>query len=145
MDRAALWSLRLGFSDKQQPAIEKWGMERFLQKSFDMPFFKGVPDLLADSPKSLADLRMQKQKFESQGETFKKEIVRKEIRTNLEMKAWWISRMMDAEFPLREKMTCFWANHFVSTFQKVKVNHWLFVHNQVMRENAFGNFRDLTK
>ena len=53
--------------------------------------------------------------------------------------------MREDEFPLREKMTCFWQNHYVSTFQKVKVNYWVFQHNQILRENAFGNFKTLTK
>jgi uncharacterized protein (DUF1800 family) len=53
--------------------------------------------------------------------------------------------MRSEKFPLREKMTCFWHNHYVSTFQKVKVNHWVFQHNQLLRKNAFGNFKELTK
>jgi uncharacterized protein (DUF1800 family) len=61
------------------------------------------------------------------------------------MKSWWIDKMIEDEFPLREKMTCFWHNHYVSTFQKVKVNYWIFQHNQILRENAFGNFKTLTK
>jgi uncharacterized protein (DUF1800 family) len=42
-------------------------------------------------------------------------------------------------------MVLFWHNHFVSTSQKVKVNWWIYQHNAILRENAFGNFRDLTK
>jgi uncharacterized protein (DUF1800 family) len=42
-------------------------------------------------------------------------------------------------------MTCFWHNHFVSTIQKVKVNYWVYQHNMILRENAFGNFKELTK
>jgi len=61
------------------------------------------------------------------------------------MKAWWIDKMISEEYPLREKMTCFWHNHFVATFQKVKVNYWVFQHNQILREHAFGNFKTLTK
>ena len=75
----------------------------------------------------------------------KKELLKKEIQTSAEMKAWWIDKMIESEFPLREKMTCFWHNHYVSTFQKVKVNYWIFQHNQILRENAFGNFKTLTK
>ena len=48
-------------------------------------------------------------------------------------------------YPLREKMVCFWHNHFVSTVQKVKVNYWIYQHNKFLRENAFGNLKNLTK
>jgi uncharacterized protein (DUF1800 family) len=72
-------------------------------------------------------------------------LVKKEIQTSFKMKSWWIDKMIETELPLREKMTCFWHNHYVSTFQKVKVNHWIFSHNQLLRENAFGNFKELTK
>ena len=74
-----------------------------------------------------------------------KELRKKELQVSQEMKAWWLEKMRTEEFPLREKMTCFWHNHFVSTYQKVKVNHWIFEHNQILRKNAFGNFKTLTK
>ena len=53
--------------------------------------------------------------------------------------------MQQETFPLREKMVCFWHNHFVSTSQKVKVNYWIYQQNYLLRENAFGNFKQLTK
>jgi len=39
----------------------------------------------------------------------------------------------------------FWHNHFVATQQKVRVNWWIYQHNQLLREMAFGNFKTLTK
>ena len=42
-------------------------------------------------------------------------------------------------------MVCFWHNHFVSTSQKVKINYWIYQHNMILRENAFGNFKEMTK
>lgn len=53
--------------------------------------------------------------------------------------------MRDSQFPLREKMVGFWLNHFEVTSQKVKSSYWIFQHNNLLRENAFGNFRELTK
>ena len=72
-------------------------------------------------------------------------MLKKEIKTSNELKAWWIDEMKTTEFPLREKMTLFWENHFVTAYQKVKVNYWIFQKNQLLRENAFGNFKTLTK
>ena len=50
---------------------------------------------------------------------------------------------MNPSETLREKMTLFWANHFVCESR----NNILFTqsYNNVLRKNALGNFRDFTK
>ena len=54
----------------------------------------------------------------------------------------WIERLVTSEETLREKMTLFWANHFVC-----KDDNILFVqnYNNTLRTNALGNFGDFTK
>ena len=145
MDKNILWSLRLGFSGKQGKAIEKLGLAKFLDNSLTSSFDKKVPSFLDKSPKSLKELKAKRQEIKNSNATDVKEMFKAEIKVSVEMKAWWLQKMIADEFPLREKMTCFWHNHFVCTFQKVKVNHWIFQHNQILRENAFGNFKTLTK
>lgn len=144
MKKEFLWSQRLGFSNQQALAIQKLGMERFLQQSFQAPFNTSIPELLSDSPKSLEDLKKIRQTRKEDSEAGK-ELLKKEIQTSNELKAWWIDEMKTTEFSLREKMTLFWENHFVTAYQKVKVNYWIFQKNQLLRENAFGNFKTLTK
>ena len=144
MKKEFLWSQRLGFSNQQAFAIQKLGMERFLQQSFQAPFNTSIPELLSDSPKSLEDLKKIRQTRKEDSEAGK-ELLKKKIQTSNELKAWWIDEMKTTEFPLREKMTLFWENHFVTAYQKVKVNYWIFQKNQLLRENAFGNFKTLTK
>lgn len=144
MKKEFLWSQRLGFSNQQAFAIQKLGMERFVQQSFQAPFNTSIPELLSDSPKSLEDLKKIRQTRKEDSEAGK-ELLKKEIQTSNELKAWWIDEMKTTEFPLREKMTLFWENHFVTAYQKVKVNYWIFQKNQLLRENAFGNFKTLTK
>lgn len=145
MDKNTLWSLRLGYSAKQAKTIEKIGLKKFLEQSFATKVDSKIPDLLEDSPKSFQELKEIRKILTAANPEAKKEMQKKEIQTSAAMKAWWIDKMIDEEFPLREKMTCFWHNHYVSTFQKVKVNYWVFQHNQILRENAFGNFKTLTK
>lgn len=55
----------------------------------------------------------------------------------------WMERILNPTEVFREKMTLFWANHFVSESR----NNILFTqnYNNLLRENAFGNFRDFTK
>jgi uncharacterized protein (DUF1800 family) len=93
----------------------------------------------------LIELKDFKQKIKDASPEEKKQLNKDNKEINLEMKSWWLNKMIESDFPLKEKMTCFWHNHFVATHQKVKVNYWIFQHNQILRENAFGNFKELTK
>lgn len=145
MDKSTLWSLRLGYSAKQAKIIEKTGLKKFLEQSFATKLDSKIPAFLEDSPKSSQELKEIRKTLNAADPEAKKEMLKKEIQISVEMKSWWIDKMMNEEFPLREKMTCFWHNHYVSTYQKVKVNYWIFQHNQILRENAFGNFKTLTK
>ncbi|MEO8516791.1 MAG: DUF1800 domain-containing protein [Flavobacterium sp.] len=145
MNRNSLWSLRLGFSNDQTETIENLGLHQFLQASFQTKIDKQIPDFLNDSPKSLVELRELRKKIKESDPENIKQVLAKEMKVSNEMKAWFIEKMITEKFPLREKMTCLWHNHFVATYQKVKVNHWVFQHNQLLREHAFGNFKELTK
>ncbi|TRX27648.1 DUF1800 domain-containing protein [Flavobacterium franklandianum] len=145
MDKNTHWSLRLGYSAKQANTIEKTGLKKFLEQSFDTKVEYKIPNFLENSPKSFQELKEIRKTLNTANPEAKKEMLKKEVQTSFEMKAWWIDKMVEDEFPLREKMTCFWHNHYVATFQKVKVNYWVFQHNQILRENAFGNFKSLTK
>ncbi len=58
---------------------------------------------------------------------------------------WWILTMARSRQPLQEKMTLFWHGHFTSSFTKTKDTVLLLRQNQLFRENALGNFKDLTK
>jgi uncharacterized protein (DUF1800 family) len=145
MNHHTLWSLRLGYSAKQAKSIEKIGLKKFLEQSFATKVNATIPAFLDNSPKSNTELKEVRKTLTASNPEAKKELLQLEVQTSFEMKAWWIAKMYAAEFPLREKMTCFWHNHYVSTYQKVKVNYWIFQHNQILRENAFGNFKTLTK
>jgi len=145
MKKSNLWSLRLGFSGKEAEKIEKLGLEKFLKHSYDSKFDKQLPAFLNDDPKTLLELKALRESIKNADSEFKKKILKKEIYSNVELKKWWIGKMRNDEFPLRENMVCFWHNHFVSTTQKVKVNYWIYQHNMILREHAFGNFKELTK
>lgn len=120
-------------------------MKKFLEQSFETKIDYKTPIFLEDSPKSLNEYNEIQKNHKSVSPEEVKELLKREDQTSFELKAWWIAKMNEHKFPLREKMTCFWHNHYVSTFQKVKVNYWVFQHNQILPENAFGNFKTLTK
>ncbi len=145
MNKSNLWSLRLGFSGKQAQLIEELGFEKFLNQSYATTFEKTLPTFLDDEPKSLAELKELRQSIKNGTADDQKKVIKKQIKNATELKKWWIDKFLTEKFPLREKMTCFWHNHFVATSQKVKSTYWIYQHNMILRENAFGNFKELTK
>lgn len=62
-----------------------------------------------------------------------------------ESQMWWIERMLKSRAPLREKMTLFWHDHFATSTQKVRGPFMMIRQNELFREFAFGNFRELTQ
>jgi uncharacterized protein (DUF1800 family) len=64
-------------------------------------------------------------------------------RRGIELRAWWLAEMLAAPTPataLRERMTLFWHNHFVSSEQKVKSTKLMLDQNLLLRRYAVGNF-----
>jgi uncharacterized protein (DUF1800 family) len=60
------------------------------------------------------------------------------------LQQWWLGRMIASPAPLQEKMTLFWHGHFTSSPEKQTTAQELFMQNQLFREYALGNVRDLT-
>ena len=63
----------------------------------------------------------------------------------LDLRRWWMDRMMNGPAPLLEKMTLFWHGHFATSAQKVKDAYWMWLQNDTLRRNALGNFGGLVK
>jgi uncharacterized protein (DUF1800 family) len=57
-----------------------------------------------------------------------------------ELRAWWLYCMLNSGHPLREKMTLFWHNHFVSSIAKVQRGTPMINQNLLLRKHALGKF-----
>lgn len=60
-------------------------------------------------------------------------------------RGWWLDLMLHGEANIREKMTLFWHNLFAT---KTPASFWsraIYQHNAMLRANALGNFKALTK
>ena len=68
MHKNTLWSLRLGYSAKQEKSIQKIGLKKFLKQSFATKFDSTLPDFLQDSPKNFAEYRENRDKRKSSPE-----------------------------------------------------------------------------
>jgi len=76
-------------------------------------------------------------------EAERRQFVREQIETGLNLRSWWLREMLETDSPLTERMTLFWHNHFVSSMQKVKSSALMLRQNQTLRRHALGNFREL--
>ncbi|HKU66159.1 MAG TPA: DUF1800 domain-containing protein [Candidatus Baltobacteraceae bacterium] len=74
-----------------------------------------------------------------------KEIRKGERASVIALQRWWLDRMLGTPAPLQEKMTLYFHGHFTTaTIQKGVTPKMTFAQNQLFRENALGNLRDLT-
>jgi uncharacterized protein (DUF1800 family) len=59
------------------------------------------------------------------------------------LRAWWLRRMMETPYPLLEKMTLFWRNHFAFNAEAVKDVGLMQGHIGLLRSHALGSFSSL--
>ena len=60
-------------------------------------------------------------------------------------KKWWVGNMIQQDRTLREKMTLFWHNHFSTETNDVGNALYVYKHHDLLRKQAFGNFKQLLK
>ncbi len=59
------------------------------------------------------------------------------------LRAWWIYRMMMTPYPLVERMTLLWHNHFATSNDKVNDVAAMYEQNNLLRNHCLGKFSDL--
>jgi uncharacterized protein (DUF1800 family) len=141
MKEAFFLSQRLGFTNAQAENISRLGIENFLKKSFETPLSMEEPKFLAEAPRTRKELR----EIRQMGDDNKKKFAITERLRSVSLAYMWLNKMSKDTFPLREKMVLFWHNHFVSDMQKVKISYAMYRQNNLLREMAFGNYKELTR
>jgi uncharacterized protein (DUF1800 family) len=61
------------------------------------------------------------------------------------LRSWWTSQMLAQQVSIHEKMTLFWHNHFATETTDIKDARHTYRYNDLLRQNALGNFKYLTK
>lgn len=56
------------------------------------------------------------------------------------LRGWWLYAMLHSLFPLREKLTLFWHDHFATSINKVNEAGHMYRQNQTLRKHALGKF-----
>jgi uncharacterized protein (DUF1800 family) len=75
---------------------------------------------------------------------FQRERNRNRKQNLVALQTWWLQRMIASPAPLQEKMTLFWHGHFTSSPEKGTAAQELLMQNQLFRQYALGNVRELT-
>lgn len=74
------------------------------------------------------------------------QVRRDEVRSILSLQLWWLDRMLATAAPLQEKMAFFFHGHFTTAaIQKGVSPAMVYAQNQLFRQYALGNLRDLTR
>jgi uncharacterized protein (DUF1800 family) len=62
----------------------------------------------------------------------------------VQLRLWWLNRLVTTSVPLREKLVLLWHGHFATALSKVRYPSLMFDQNQVFRQLGSGNFEALT-
>ena len=99
-------------------------------------------------PRNIRAQRMEIKTAKEHGENFQSKARQAQMMEGeeiVDLRRWWLDRMLHGPAPLLEKMTLFWHGHFATSIQKVRDAYWMWLQNDTLRRNAFGNFGVLVK
>ncbi|NNK89569.1 MAG: DUF1800 domain-containing protein [Saprospiraceae bacterium] len=68
-----------------------------------------------------------------------------EISRRRSLRAWILKTIMESGINIREKMTLFWHNHFVTQLSVIMDPNFIYHNNHTLRINATGNFKTLVE
>src|SRR6266404_4986929 len=107
-----------------------------------------VPPPMWVHPRNIQAQRMEIKAAKDRGENFQSKARQVRLMEGdeiVDLRRWWLDRMLNGPAPLLEKMTLFWHGHFATSAQKVRDAYWMWLQNDTLRRNAFGNFATLVK
>ncbi len=112
-------------------------------------FFERIPDSTPapdwarpdpDRLKKLAAIRQAPEPERRELQRQEQELQRQRL---LELRGWWLQRMVRGPRPLQEKLTLFWHGHFATSFEKVRDAYYMWRQNELFRRLAGGNWLQL--
>jgi hypothetical protein len=115
---------------------------RFPQARIDPPtdLYSPASQLEQLGPRGLRSLGVMERK------DLNKDIRRQEHGSTLSFQVWWLNRMLSSPAPLQEKMALYYHGHYTSTVIRKGISPaMMFDQQQLFRQYALGNLRDLTK
>ena len=71
----------------------------------------------------------EKEELEKRRREMQREQIRTQVEQMMELRGWWLNRMVKGPRPLQEKMTLFWHGHFATSVQKVRDAYFMWRQN----------------
>ena len=129
---------RAGFGLKPKELMAKRGARK---ETLVNELFK-ASSAIAPLQKDLSYLKAYSQDILRSNKDKRLELSRKNREETQILNTIWLKRLETTEGVLRERMTLFWANHFVCRDMNTK---HILKYNTTLRTHALGNFRDFVK
>ncbi|MAF67393.1 MAG: DUF1800 domain-containing protein [Pirellulaceae bacterium] len=63
----------------------------------------------------------------------------------VDLREWWIRRMVESPRQLEEKLVLFWHGHFATGYRTVQSSYAMYTQNELFRKHAAGNFGQMLK
>ena len=107
-----------------------------------------------EQSKRFQEVRQLRQKMQGATEEERKELEQKtrelfretqrdQRQRIIELRAWWLERMVNGPRPLQEKLTLFWHGHFATSAQKVREAYLMWLQNDTFRKLALTSWKEM--
>ena len=156
--RHLLWRAGFGGTSEQIRLIASWGPDRAVDYILDFdkiaadPALAGTFDANIMRPATPEERRRQAEARKNRDEEALAQLQRERQSREAKdreqvqvMQKWWLRRMIETGRPLEEKLTLFWHGHFATSYRGIEDSYHLSVQNEMFRNNAAGNFRNLLR
>lgn len=124
-------------------AAVKAGLERTVERLINFesePEASANPDWAKADPERFKRLREYRDADPEKRKEMQRMQQRQQREQLVELRQWWLERMVSGRRPLQEKLTLFWHGHFATSAQKVRDAHLMWKQNDIFRRNAAGNW-----
>jgi uncharacterized protein (DUF1800 family) len=140
-DGARFFLTRTGFAPSSSEIAAFEHLTR--QQAVDKVLRESISQAMTPPPAWVDQSLVSFRQFKDKSEEEKKAHREMEIRHGFDLRGWWLHEMLTTPSPLTERMTLFWHNHFVSSQQKVRYSQLMYRQNELLRQQALGNFGTL--
>ena len=130
------WRAGFGINPKELSLLENKSTTQIIEELFEAS--SSFSPLKVKTPEIDAAINAMKKPSKNK----LKELIKKSNEKSLEYNVAWFKRLTNSKELLRERMTLFWANHFVC--EDKNIVH-IQQYNNILRKHALGNFGDFVK
>jgi len=138
------WAWQTYRPDQSRPWNLKWAGHLYRRAAF-AGTWQELQQAVADGPAKTVERLLHggpnRETFDQQMDELAASIA--QGNNSQHLRAWWLARMLRTPFPLLEKMTLFWHNHFATSNAKVNNVAYMLQQNHTLRRYALGSFADM--